>query len=429
MNASQMVVMQNNMKSQTNDRIFVGRQPILDTNENIFAYEILFRSAGKAHADVTDNLVATSSVLLHLLQNFGIETLLGNKKGFINIDESVIDEGIIDLLPADKTVLELLETTLVNPCLIDKIKSYKDNNYIFALDDFVFSKDYTNNFYPLFNDVSFIKVDIRACSKLQILKSLQEYKRPNIKLLAEKVETQEEFEFCKKAGFEYFQGYYFAKPLIVSAKKVIDPSVSGIISLIKILRNEDTTIKEFSDEMKYHPEINLNLLKFINSSAFFLKSDISSIRHAAALLGKDRLSKWLTLLLYAAGKSMNPIENPLMQTALERASTMEKLAEKLGNKLAEKAFLVGLLSLLEVILEAPFDTFIDQFHVSNDIKQAVQGDDSVLSKLLKLTIMCEEYTLLDNEPLLAELSLSMSDIAQARLESFVIKKKNRINGL
>jgi EAL and modified HD-GYP domain-containing signal transduction protein len=429
MNASQMVVMQNNMKSQTNDRIFVGRQPILDTNENIFAYEILFRSAGKAHADVTDNLVATSSVLLHLLQNFGIETLLGNKKGFINIDESVIDEGIIDLLPADKTVLELLETTMVNPCLIDKIKSYKDNNYIFALDDFVFSKDYTNNFYPLFNDVSFIKVDIRACSKLQILKPLQEYKRPNIKLLAEKVETREEFEFCKKAGFEYFQGYYFAKPLIVSAKKVIDPSVSGIISLIKILRNEDTTIKEFSDEMKYHPEINLNLLKFINSSAFFLKSDISSIRHAAALLGKDRLSKWLTLLLYAAGKSMNPIENPLMQTALERASTMEKLAEKLGNKLAEKAFLVGLLSLLEVILEAPFDTFIDQFHVSNDIKQAVQGDDSVLSKLLKLTIMCEEYTLLDNEPLLAELSLSMSDIAQARLESFVIKKKNRINGL
>lgn len=420
MNAIEKTFLQNDMKANMNDRIFVGRQPILDLDGAIYAYEILFRSAGKNYADVTDNLSATSSVLLHLLQNFGIETLLGTRKGFINIDESVIEQDIIGLLPAGKTVLEILETTKITDRLVEKIKEYRKNDYSFALDDFVFTGKNTENFRPIFNDMSFIKVDIRASTKMQIIKSINAYKGSNIKLLAEKVETREEFEFCRNAGFEYFQGYYFAKPLIVSAKKGIDPSVAGIISLINILREEKNTIRQFAEEMKRHPEINLNLLKFINSSAFYLKTDIMSIHHASALLGKDKLSKWLTLLLYA-GKSMSPVENPLMQTALERASTMEILAEASGESIKEKAFLTGLMSLLNVIFEAPFDTFIDRFNVSSEIKQAIQGSDNRLGKLLKIVVMCEEYSLKDDEPLLEELGISMADVADARLRSFVVK--------
>ncbi|MGE4498704.1 MAG: EAL and HDOD domain-containing protein, partial [Deferribacterales bacterium] len=360
------------------ERIFVGRQPILDINGNIYAYEILFRNAEKNVAEIDDNLSATSSVLLHLLQNFGIETLLGSKKGFINIDESVIDEDIIALLPADKTVLEILETTRVTSGLVDKIRDYGRQNYSFALDDFIFTESHAENFRPLLGDVNFIKVDIRSVSKMQIIKNMDYLKSMNVHLLAEKVENREEFEFCKKLGFQYFQGYYFAKPLVVSAKKGIDPSMAGVISLINILRDEDSTMEFIAREMKNYPAINLNLLKFINSSAFFLKSDITSIKHAAALLGRNNLSKWLTLLLYASKGGMDPSENPLMQTAHERASTMEKIAEKSCRELREKAFLTGLLSLLDVILEAPFEAFIEQFNVSPDIKEAVMGKENRL---------------------------------------------------
>ncbi len=405
------------------DRIFVGRQPILDSNGNIYAYEILFRNAEKNIAEIDDNLSATSSVLLHLLQNFGIETLLGAKKGFINIDESVIDEDIIALLPADKTVLEILETTKVTDDLVDKIKDYGKQNYSFALDDFIFTESHAETFRPLFGDVSFIKVDIRSVSKMQIIKNMDSLKAMNVRLLAEKVETRDEFEFCKKLGFEYFQGYYFAKPLVVSAKKGIDPSMAGVISLINILRDDNSTMEFIAREMKNYPAINLNLLKFINSSAFFLKSDITSIKHAAALLGRNNLSKWLTLLLYASKGNMDPCENPLMQTAHERASTMEKIAEKSCRELKEKAFLTGLLSLLDVILEAPFEAFIDQFNVSTDIKEAVMGTENKLGKLLKLAIMLERNEIDEAMTLLREFNLTLADAAEVRMESFVTKDK------
>lgn len=405
------------------DRIFVGRQPILDSNGNIYAYEILFRNAEKNIAEIDDNLSATSSVLLHLLQNFGIETLLGAKKGFINIDESVIDEDIIALLPADKTVLEILETTKVTDDLVDKIKDYGKQNYSFALDDFIFTASHAETFRPLFGDVSFIKVDIRSVSKMQIIKNMDSLKAMNVRLLAEKVETRDEFEFCKKLGFEYFQGYYFAKPLVVSAKKGIDPSMAGVISLINILRDDNSTMEFIAREMKNYPAINLNLLKFINSSAFFLKSDITSIKHAAALLGRNNLSKWLTLLLYASKGNMDPCENPLMQTAHERASTMEKIAEKSCRDLKEKAFLTGLLSLLDVILEAPFEAFIDQFNVSADIKEAVMGAENRLGKLLKLAVMLERNEIDEAMTLLREFNLTLADAAEVRMESFVTKDK------
>jgi EAL and modified HD-GYP domain-containing signal transduction protein len=410
-------------KGIMSDRIFVGRQPILDINGNIFAYEILFRNTETNAAKIDDNLSATSSVLLHLLQNFGIETLLGSKKGFINIDESVIDEDIIALLPAEKTVLEILETTRVTDILVEKVKDYGKQNYSFALDDFIFTESHAKNFRPLFEDVRFIKVDIRATSKMQIVRNMDSLKAMNVRLLAEKVENREEFEFCKKLGFEYFQGYYFAKPLVVSAKKSIDPSMAGVINLINILRDEDSTMEFIAREMKNYPAINLNLLKFINSSAFFLKSDITSIKHAAALLGRNNLSKWLTLLLYASKGSMDPCENPLMQTAHERASTMEKIAEKSCRELKEQAFLTGLLSLLDVILEAPFEAFIDQFNVSGDIKEAVLGADNKLGRLLKLTAMLERYELDEAMPLLKEFHLTLADAAEIRMNSFILKDR------
>lgn len=406
-----------------NEKFFIGRQPILDLNENIFAYEILFRSTDANYALIDNNLSATSSVLLNLLQNFGIDTLLGSKKGFINVNELAINEDIISLLPPDKTVLEILETTNVTNPLIEKIQHYVKKNYSFALDDYVFSPEYAANFNSLLKEISFIKIDLRSTSKRQILNNMKELKSLGINLLAEKVETQEEFQFCKNAGFQYFQGYYFAKPSVVSTKKAITPNITGVIELINILKNEPNSLDLFIKEMKKHPEVSFNLLKFINSSAFLLKSNIDSIKHAAALLGINNLSKWLMLFLYAFKGNISLHENPLMQTARERASTMENLALKIDPKQADKAYLTGLVSLLDVIMEAPFETFIDSFNISSEIKNTILGKETTLSKLLNLTVMLERCELNGSEEILKELNITLSDAADARNNCFIIKEK------
>ncbi|WP_022850268.1 EAL and HDOD domain-containing protein [Limisalsivibrio acetivorans] len=396
---------------------FIGRQPILDREEKITAYEILFRSGNAGGANVQDNLAATSSVLVNTLQNFGVENLLQEKTGFINIDETVLDSGVLDILPPEKFILELLETTKVDFEVLQKVHEYKEKGFSFALDDFIFEDEYLNNFKELYDVVDVIKVDFMDSDRKKLIDNMEMLKGFKVKLLAEKVETREEFELCKELGFDLFQGYYFAKPSMLSKKKDIDPSKLAIINLVNMLR-KDTEIEDLEKELKANPELNLSLLKFINSSAFFLRSSVNSIRHAISLLGRTNLSKWLTLLLYATGDA-DPDENPLLQTAQIRAKTLEALLSKgkgYDSDFIEKAYLAGLLSILDVVFSAPFEDFIDQFNISEEIKAAVTDGEGRLGKLLDLMQKVEEYDIAGFNEILDEFGFSMEQLSEARLE-------------
>jgi EAL and modified HD-GYP domain-containing signal transduction protein len=392
----------------------------MNRDGKIFAYEILFRNSDTEFAEISDNLRATSSVLLNLLQNFGIHSLLGDKIGFINIDETVLTKDVIDLIPPEKAVLEILETTAVTDSIISRIREYITKGYTFALDDYVFTDEYVSNFECLHRDVNYIKIDFMLSDKemLPIHVGLLK-KRLKVKLLAEKVETKEEFLFCKELGFDLFQGYYFAKPSVVSVKKRIEPSKAGLLKLINILKDETSKIEVIEAEFKRFPELNFNLLKFINSSAFFLRGDVTSIHHAIAMIGRTNLSKWLMLMLYAGRDGDVSMENPLMLTALERAVSMESIAGKCRPNLKESAFLVGLVSLLEVIFEAPFDDFIHEFNLSSAIKEAVMFKKGDLGLMYELILLLEQYSIEKAEALLSELGLNISDARDARMTGYV----------
>jgi EAL and modified HD-GYP domain-containing signal transduction protein len=364
---------------------YIGRQPILDEQGHIFAYEILFRSQGATGASVTDNAAATARVLINALQNFGLEKLLGGKKGFINADESTILDGAIDLLPKESFVIEILENTQVSGKLLDKIRYYISKGYVFALDDLEFTNEYMGNFKDLLPIVDYLKVDYMLSDRKELGNNFNTLKQYKAKTLAEKVETHEEYEQCRKLGFNLFQGYYFAKPVVMS-QKAVDPSKAATIQLINMLR-ADADANELEKVIKSYPDLYINLLKFMNSSAFFMRGTVTSIKHAMAMLGRANLSKWLYLVLYA-GPNNDSFNNPVLMTAQLRAKTMEKLCQvsPVINKKADSAYMVGLMSLLDVIFNREISEIVKEFNVEEEIKLAVteyKGDMGLLLKTVK----------------------------------------------
>lgn len=396
---------------------FIGRQPILDEKGHIFAYEILYRSQNTSTAKVTDNNAATSRVLINALQNIGLESLLGGKKGFINVDENIIMEGTLDLLPKDKFVMEILETAKINCEVLEKVKKYIEEGYSFALDDFEFTADYFSGFKCLFSLVEYIKVDYMLADKSQLAKNLPILKRFKAKILAEKVESQEEYEQCKKLGFNLFQGYYFSKPVVITGKSV-DASKAATVQLINLLR-EDADAFKLEQVIKNYPELYINLLKFMNSSAFFTKGKITSIKHAMAMLGRQNLAKWLYLVLYA-GPNNDKYDNPVLITAQIRAVTMEKLCMKsrtLGAK-SDSAYLVGLMSLLDAVFNKNILDVVKEFNVDNEIKNAVVEKQGSLGTLLNTVIYYEKDAIDNLVKCFDILKISFDDFNEIMLESY-----------
>ena len=201
------------------EEIFIGRQPIIDRNQQLYAYELLFRSSRqKNSADVLDNLAATANVIMHAFADLGVEAALGPYKGFINCDESLLLSDMLEALPSDKIVLEVLETVEVTPEIVERCSELKARGFTIALDDFVKFED---KFKPLLDLVEIVKVDILPLNLEELQAATQALKQWPLKLLAEKVDSPEQAKLCHDLGYELFQGYYFAKPTIIAGKKVI----------------------------------------------------------------------------------------------------------------------------------------------------------------------------------------------------------------
>jgi len=396
---------------------YIGRQPILNEKGQIDAYELLYRQPGENMANVTDNSTATARVLINAIHNIGLESLLGGKKGFINVDETTIMGGVIDILPKDQFVVEILETTKVTPDVIEKIKEYKKQGYTFALDDMVLSKEYIDTFKCLFELVDIIKIDYMFCDKEQLRKNMAILKKLNVKMLAEKVETQEDYEFCKELGFYFYQGYYFAKPIVITQKSV-DPSKVATVQLINMLR-EDADAHELEKVIKNYQALYINLLKFMNSAAFFTKGNVSSIKHAIALLGRDHLTKWLYLILYA-GPNNDSFDNPLLVTAQVRARAMENICKetRLGEQKSGSAYLIGLISLMDVVFNKTIEEIVKELNIEQEIKDAVVNEAGELGKLLRMVKDYEKDDIEAMQKHFNEIGVDVDKFSKIMIESF-----------
>lgn len=366
------------------EEIFIGRQPILDRKQQLFAYELLFRSGKqKNEANVEDNLGATANVINHAFAELGIEQALGPYKGFINCDESLLLSDMLEILPTDKIVLEILEHVEVTPAIIERCTELKARGFTLALDDFV---NYEDKWKPLLDLIEIVKVDLPPLNQEQLANVTQQLRRWPLTLLAEKVDSREQAEYCLRLGYHLFQGYYFAKPAIIAGRK-LGHSQLAMIQLLGLVM-EDAETMRLEGIFKQEPGLAINLLRLTNSVATGVRVKVTSLRHAITVLGRRQLQRWLQLLLYTNPTGGNDITNPLLQLAATRGRFLELLAGKLGlggREFEDHAFMTGIMSLMPTLMGVPLDEILKGIQLNNDVQDALDNKGGLLGIMLQLT--------------------------------------------
>lgn len=369
--------------TERGEEIFIGRQPILGRNHELVAYELLFRSGRQKNAaEIPDDLLASAAVISHAFADLGVEQALGPYKGFINCDASLLLSDLLEALPSDKIVLEVLETVDPTPEIVDRCRVLKDLGYTLALDDFV---NFEEKFRPLLDLVEIVKVDLMPLDAASLASTTQALKKFPLQLLAEKVDSSELAEKCHALGYTYFQGYFFAKPTIIAGRKLGHSQLSLMRLLGLVLEDAETT--KLETVLKPEPGLTLNLLRLTNSAATGLRTKITSIRHAITVLGRRQLQRWLQLLLYTDPSGSHTV-SPLLQLAASRGRLMELLGGKLhpGRRdFEDLAFMTGIMSLMPTLMSICLADILRGIELPSSVRKALDSHEGELGTLLKLT--------------------------------------------
>lgn len=369
--------------------LFLGRQPILDRKENLAAFELLFRSSKQNGAVFDDDVSASATVINHAFTELGIETVLGRHRGFINLSAPLLMSEVIELLPKDKVVLEILETVKITPAVIERCKALKAMGFTLALDDFIGRED---EYLELFQIVDIVKVDIAAIDTPTLERTTQSLKRFKLKLLAEKVDRREQVDQCLALGFELFQGYYFAKPSVITGKRLSNAESSLMRLLGLVLSDADSS--EIETAFKHSPDLSLQLLRLVNSVGTGAQTRINSLHHALTILGRSQLQKWLQLLMFALGGAPGAeFPSPLLVLAATRGKLMELIAQELrgpDKHFQDQGFVTGILSLVSALFGMPLADVLETFPLDAEVKAALLLREGRLGSMLSLVESLEE---------------------------------------
>lgn len=405
------------LASHLTKEFFLARQPILNRGQGLVAYELLFRRAATGTAGVIDDLAATASVIEHA-SALGMENVTGGSLGFVNIDAAVLMSDFVQFLPRDKVVLEILETVKVTDAVLARVVELKHMGYTFALDDVIGDSEDVRRLLPL---VDIIKVDIADMQPATLSDLSTQFKTAKKKLLAEKVENFDEYQRCLDLGFDYFQGYYFAKPAILSGKK-LTPSQVALMQLMAQL-NSDAANIEIEHTIKQDASLGLTLLRMVNSPALGTGHRITSLGQALMVLGRRQLQRWLQILLYAEPRHAAGALSPLLVLATTRGKLLELMAYRLkprNRDMAEIAFTVGIMSLTDALFASPMEKILEQIPVVDAVSAALLSRSGIYGEMLKLAEYME--TIETSAPLLLaalqQLQLPLEDMQEMQLTAY-----------
>jgi len=365
--------------------IFLAKQKIFNRSNKVFAYELLFRDHKDGIRNFPTNIKATSHVLINVLTNIN-EILDETSIVLVNVDEEFLLSGMIDILDKNKFMLEILETTDLSEKVVSRIKKYFKQGFKIAIDDFDCSLEMIKKFTPLFKYVNLIKVDVIEAKPENLANVVAKMKKSGFKLLAEKVETKEEYELYLNMGFDLFQGYYLERPEIVEVPRGKDVTQLVILNLIKLIKN-DSSIKPIESYIRQRPDLAYKLLKFLNNQDKF-ETKIESITQMITLLGRDKLLRWLLLYLYSE-MSDDPVSEVILAMATARAELMEKNAI-FEDK--DKAYIAGMFSMIGALFDMDNAEIIKGIKLDRDITDLViRKKGKFMSSLIKSELSEKAY--------------------------------------
>jgi EAL and modified HD-GYP domain-containing signal transduction protein len=400
----------------SNNKAFIGRQPVLNRNQQLIGYELFFR------ADSSDNsigqhaeLEADTDVLVNLLNNMGTQSLVGNKLAFLNVGETMLQSEFLELLPSRRIVLDLSNRVRPSQELVSRLKHLRSLGFGVALDGFSFDSPQQ----ALLEVASYAKLDVQGNAQQFQLAAARLKSYPLVRL-AERVETYEQFHMSRELGLDGFQGFFFAKPETLSAV-VIDPGAKHILDLLNLIRQE-ASVSDLENILKQDVALSYKLLRYVNSAAAGLNTTIRSFAHAVTVLGYQKLYRWLTLLLVTANADKNAIQSALQRSAIARGRYMELMgmAKGLAPEASDTLFIIGMFSQLDALFDMPMERVLQHLQLPEAVTLALESRSGPYGAYLELAILSEQSKETPRNQVMhlaAELELSADVLNQTQLSA------------
>jgi c-di-GMP-related signal transduction protein len=367
----------------------VARQAIFDRERRVYGYELLFRSrAGQNEFDGTEGGVATRQVLANSLLVIGLDTLVGNKKVFINFGRGPLLQGWHAGLPAGRTVIEVLETVEPDAEVLEACRKLRQEGYQIALDDFVFRPGWEH----LMDVADMVKIEIQSTPRAEQKRMVRSSRARGLQILAEKVETHEEFEWARQCGYDYFQGYFFARPVMMRARQ-IPAAKLHCLRLLQEAQRPELDFERLETLILEDVSLSYQLLRYVNSPLFALAGRIQSIRQALLYFGEAELRKWIALATLARTAEDKPSE--LIHHSLMRARFCEAVARMARNGLEQFAFLTGLFSLLDALIDRPLRETLAEMRLAPEIVAVLSGQAAENDPLAEVYQLVRAYEVAD----------------------------------
>lgn len=346
--------------------INISKQKIFDNKNHLYAYELVFKDSSDEPTGLLDSVKETSQLIISSISSTELDKLLGPRTlAFVNVDEDTLTKGILDVLDNKRFVLNILEDIDLTDKVLSKIIQYKKRGFKLSLEHFDSSAEMITKFSRLFNFIDIIKMDILLSEPENLEKVMAKFKGSRIKLLAQNIETKEDYNKCQNMGFDFFQGYYLDKPETIEVIGSKEPSQIIILQLIKIIKNDNTT-EELELFIKKQPDLSFKLVQFFNNSQHF-NVKVESLTQVITLMGRGKLLRWLLVYLYSEA-SKNPASKSILDLAIKRAERMEAEAD-FAHK--DKAYLAGMFSMLSSIFEEDIKDLMNHIQMDNDITSLV----------------------------------------------------------
>jgi c-di-GMP-related signal transduction protein len=380
---------------------YVARQPIFDREEKVFGYELLFRD-GLENAFTGDNDEASRATLDRSLL-MGLDVLCDGRRAFVNCTRDTLIKGLVTLLPSTITVVEILETVPPDPDVIAACQSLKDAGYMIALDDYV--ADDPREALAEMADI--IKVEMQLTTEEQRLALIKQFGPRHCRLLAEKIETQAEFVRARDQGFVYFQGYFFRRPEMMNTHDMPANRMNYLRMLQEVSR-PDLDSAALEKLIKAEASVCYRLLRYLNSAIFGFKSEIHSVRHALSMLGERDVRRWVRLV--AAVGAGQESTSDLVLSALVRARFGELLSPRVPHGDSD-LFLLGLLSLIDAMLEMPMEEVLAKLPLDHETKAVLLGQPSHLRPVYQLMLARESGEWVASAELSRSMHLDADDVA------------------